>query len=58
MRLFEGKRTREQRRATDEESQCEVRRMDRTFALGLAKKLDGEQREAALRRIEEVFPEQ
>jgi hypothetical protein len=58
MSLLDGKRTREQRRANDEAYQREMRRLDRAFALDLAEKLDGEQRKAVLRRIEEAFPEQ
>jgi hypothetical protein len=48
MGLFDGKRKKQQRQATDEEYQREIRRLDRAFALGLAEQLTGAQRKAAL----------
>ena len=56
MSVFDGKRKREQQRQEFEAYRAEMRRLDRAFALGLAAHLTGDQREAAVERINETWP--
>ena len=56
MSIFDGKRKREQQRQAFEAYRAEMCRLDRAFALGLAAHLTGDQRAAALKRIDETWP--